>query len=73
MHVILFPFLFGPDCVDDIEHQLLSLDGPALGFAEASTFTVAPAYSIGLAVAVEKLPALGSTPLPNLEGGFWPP
>lgn len=27
-------------------------------------------YSMGIAVVVEKLPAFGSIPLPNLEGGL---
>ncbi len=54
-------------------HQVLSLDCPTFALAETSNCAVAPAYSIGLAVAVEKLPAFGSMPLPNLEGGLWTP
>lgn len=46
---------------------------PALTFTDTSLCTEEPAYSMGLAVVAEKLPALRSTPLPNLEGGFWPP
>jgi len=62
-----------PLTVAALLHQVLSLDWPTFALAEKSNCAVAPAYSIGLAVAVEKLPAFASMTLPNLEGGLWTP
>ncbi len=62
-----------PCTVAALKHQVLSLDWPTFALAETSNCAVAPAYSIVLAVAVEKLPAFASMTLPNLEGGLWTP
>ena len=51
--------------------QLGFSEGAAADMTDASLCAGDEAYSMGLAVAREKLPALGSTPpLPNLEGGL---
>lgn len=42
----------------------------AVDLLDASLCADKPAYSMGVALVAEKLPASGSIPLPNLEGGF---
>ena len=45
----------------------------AVALLDASLCAEDAAYIMGLAVVAEKLPASGSIPLPNLEGGFLAP
>lgn len=76
--------LLADDCLtSNVEHnnaynvvrafQLLLDDGPVCACSDTSLCGEEAAYNTAGPVVTEKLPAFGSIPLPNLEGGFWAP